>query len=276
MKNLKLQYIFTLSVTVLYLCCFLLTSLEHQWALWIQPSISADLGRHGFAWKAMPMWEVWWRRWVGGHLGAVPDSLTDFWVASMKTFDLLEFTCLFNRPGTFNICSHLYAHEKQKDCIFHKLPCCLGYYMSHMLRSFLRQMPRCSQRDAANMTDGQHRDRTDQDMCLGSTQKCLCAHKYRIDDARSVSCKVCKCLERGPLKMCPRWINTGRWQFLSPSHILEGRCCELHWLRHSHYLPEIHSYMHPHRYIYKVINIRLHTPTCTCTPHIYVFIYPAI
>lgn len=162
---------------------------------------------------------------------------------------------------------------KKKDCIFHKLPCCLGNYLSHMLRSFLRQMPRCSQRDTANMTDGQHRDRTDQDMCLGSTQKCLCAHKYRIDDARSVSCKVCKCLERGPLKMCPRWINTGRWQFLSPSHILEGRCCELHWLCHSHYLPEIHSYMHPRRYIYKVINIFLHAPTCTCTPHIYICFY---
>lgn len=117
MKNLKLQYIFTLSVTVLYLCCFLLTSLEHQWALWIQPSISADLGRHGFARKAMPMWEVWWRRWVGGHLGAVPDSLTDFWVASMKTFDLLEFTCLFNRPA-FSIFAVICMHMKNKKTAF--------------------------------------------------------------------------------------------------------------------------------------------------------------
>lgn len=175
----------------------------------------------------MPVWEVWWRRWVGGHLGAVPNSLTDFWVASMKTFDLLEFTCLFDRPDIFNICGHLYAHEKQKDCIFPKLPCCLGNYMSHMLRSFLRQMPCWGQRDTANVTDGQHWERTDRHVCLGSVCKCLSAHKYRIDGAQSVSCKVCKCLKRGPLKMCPRWINSGRWKFLSPFHILEGRCCAI-------------------------------------------------
>lgn len=123
--------------------------------------------------------------------------------------------------GIFNICSHPYGHETQKDCVCPKLPCCLGNYTSHVLRSFHWQVPCCGQRDAANMTDGQHRERTDQDVCLGSTQKCLCAHKYRIDGSPPVSCKVCKCLKRGPWKMRPGWINSGRWKFLPPFHILE-------------------------------------------------------
>lgn len=32
---------------------------------------------------------------------------------------------------------------------------------------------------------------------------------------------------RGPLKACPRRMNSGRWEFLSPFHLLGGCCCEL-------------------------------------------------
>lgn len=46
-----------------------------------------------------------------GHLGAVPDSLTDFWVALVKIS--VEFTDLFNRPVIFNICSHPNAQNKK-------------------------------------------------------------------------------------------------------------------------------------------------------------------
>lgn len=56
------------------------------------------------------LWEDWWRSWVGGYLEAVPDSLTDFGVASMKTFDLFEFP--------------LFAaiHMQQKELHFPRLP----------------------------------------------------------------------------------------------------------------------------------------------------------
>lgn len=145
--------------------------------------------------------------------------------------------------------------------------------MSHMLRSFLRQTPRCGGRDTANVTDKQHRERTHQDGCLGSTPACLRAQKHRIDGARPGSCEVCKWLRSGPLRTHPRWINSTRRKFLFPFHTLEGCCRELLQLCHSCYFPEIQSYMHPRRYLHKYINICLRTPRCTCTPRIYLFLF---
>ena len=191
----KLQYISTGSITVLYPYCSLLTSLERQRALWIQPNISEDLGSRGFALKAMPACE---RSGGGGGWEDISEQIPTL-LLTVGLPQWRHLICPIDQAFSIFviICMHM---KKTKDYIFPKLPCRLGPCTSHMLRPFLRRMPHCGQRDTAKVTDGQHRERTDQDACLRSTRSCRCAHKYRTDGAQSASCKVPKYLKRGPWK----------------------------------------------------------------------------
>lgn len=243
--------------------------------LWIQPDAAADLNRHGFALKSLqwcPLEET------GERILVQFPAVDNICIAWTKTFDNLSLpVCSIN--GAFSIFQVIHTCVQKMTATFS--PNCPFACVTTWATWWGPSLGKCPTdvRDTAKVADGQHAERTDQDMCFWRSCKCLCAHEYRIDGFQFVCLfvylfifKVSKCLNRVPLKMSPSRKNSRQSQLQGDGnsclHILEGCCCKLLCLIPIPFLRFAVSWTHR----CTCTNIEVQTHTYTHAPHTFSYL----